>query len=160
MDMTVHMKDGWFNMRTAGLVIRDGKLLVMKLDSIPFYLVPGGRIAWNEASDISLKREFEEELSAEIEIERLLWVVESFGKITTTQEPYHQITFYYLVSLLESPKLLDHDSFTCEDEKGSKLYFLWQPIEKLDQISLIPGFLPKKILHLPKQTEHLIDHTG
>ena len=90
MDISFKTEQGRFNYRTAGVLIQDGKLLVMQDENSPYYYVPGGRVSFGEATEAALQREISEELGIDVVVQRLLWVVESFFEEDRTKELFHE----------------------------------------------------------------------
>ncbi|PCJ17871.1 MAG: hypothetical protein COB02_12450 [Candidatus Cloacimonadota bacterium] len=67
--------------RVSGLLKRNGQLLLIehkKEDQI-YYLLPGGGAEKEENLEISLQREFQEELGMEIEVGKILKVVQTIS---------------------------------------------------------------------------------
>ncbi|GAI02982.1 unnamed protein product, partial [marine sediment metagenome] len=52
-------------------------MLLFTEDLIDFWVLPGGSIKMFESSEEAIKREFQEEISVSIKVERLLWIVEN-----------------------------------------------------------------------------------
>lgn len=48
MDLSFKTDEGRFNYRVAGLIINEGKILIMKDERSPYYYVPGGRVGLHE----------------------------------------------------------------------------------------------------------------
>ena len=48
MDISFKTDEGRFNYRVAGLLINDGKILIMKDENASYYYVPGGRVSLHE----------------------------------------------------------------------------------------------------------------
>src|SRR4051812_18841416 len=113
-----------FQMRIAGLALRNGHVLVHRAVHESFWTFPGGRAEIGETSAETLKREMIEELGVEIDVGRLLWVVENFFHYE--RQDGHELGFYYLMDLPE------HFPFHPTDIvhrvlDGSELEFKWVP---------------------------------
>ncbi|GHU95963.1 DNA mismatch repair protein MutT [Clostridia bacterium] len=146
---------GKFNFRAAGLLIHDGKLLIHRGMTDDFYALPGGRVEMFEDTEATLLREFKEEIDADIEIERLLWVCEDFfeyegGKV-------HEIGFYYLIKLKEPMKVQLDGTFTARELNDSLLEFKWVPLEEMEGVTLLPEFLKSRLNDLPATIERVVD---
>lgn len=157
MDISFSTTEGRFNCRVAGLIIHDGRLLIMKDPRTTYFYLPGGRIALHETSEEALKREIQEELGIVITIERLLWVNENYFYEDYFKEHYHEICFYYLVRMDDLEILHKGDSFTIEEEGFLSLHFRWQPVTKLGEIVLKPDFLQFKAKELSPYIEHFVE---
>ena len=67
-----------FSYRVGGVLIHNGKILLQKVPNDDGYAFPGGHVTFGETTDVTLVREFKEELGADIQIVRLLMVGENF----------------------------------------------------------------------------------
>lgn len=65
--------------RVAGLFLRQGKILLAEHEKggRRYWLLPGGGMEYGESVEETLVRELREEAGLEIEVGKLLWVVES-----------------------------------------------------------------------------------
>ena len=68
MDLTLNVDDYKLNVRAAGLLIHNNKVLVHKNLNSDHYALLGGRVEIGEDSAKTLKREVKEELGKEIQI--------------------------------------------------------------------------------------------
>lgn len=145
-----------FNLRAAGIVIRDGHVLVARQDDDDYTMLPGGRVELGEGSRGALEREIAEELKCAGTIGRLLFSVENFYSVG--DERFHQIALYYGLELpLDFPFAKGEPCLVTEDE-GHDLSFEWVRAEaqSLAAINLLPNWLCQRIGGLPERTEHLI----
>ena len=92
----------------------------------------------------------------DVEIVRLLWLVENF--FTYSDKHYHEIAVYFLMRLpLNWKYLLEAGPFEGEDG-GVRLIFLWFPTRQnlLSGLPLLPGFLQTALQELPESVRHII----
>lgn len=139
-----------FNYRVAGIWIENGHVLLHRAVNDHNWSLPGGRVAIAEESKSSIKREFLEELNAEIKIERLVWIVENF--FNYDGKDFHEIGLYY--SVKSDGNSVEFDKKPFHGIEGEKLVFKWTPINELKNIELYPEFLRTAINSLPHNTEH------
>lgn len=79
MEIFFHKDRRVFGYRVAGILIRDGKVLLQKhLDDDGLAFFPGGHVEFGETGEQALVREFREELSTDIRVGPLRWVGEMF----------------------------------------------------------------------------------
>ena len=126
-----------FSYRVAGLLVRDGKILLQR-DKLGDHAVLGGHVSFMETTAETLKREFMEEIHAQIGVDQLVAVQENF--FMWGSKPCHQVHFYYRVHL-EADNIQLEGAFPGFDELGGQridLDFVWVPLEKLPQISVYP----------------------
>lgn len=145
-----------FTYRVAGLFLHNRKALLHRAVSDDFWALPGGKGEFMESSEKAIKREMKEEMGVDVDVLRLLWIVEHFYK--NDDRKNHEIGLYYLLKLPKDSSLLDMEEFTGNEGK-LELIFKWFCIEQLENVKLYPSFLRKGIKNLPGQTEHLV-HIG
>lgn len=87
-----------------GLAIKDGKILVSegydKVKNQTFYRCLGGGIEFLEKSDEALKREFLEEINADITVKDFLGIAENI--FTYEGKSAHEIIFIYSIEIKEN----------------------------------------------------------
>ncbi len=143
-----------FYCRGAGVVSDRGRVLVERLETLDFWTLPGGQVELGETSEDTLRREMLEEIGVKVEVERLLWVAESFYRFEG--DPCHEITFYYLMHLPPGCDLRDRDEPLLGAEGPLPLVFKWLSLDTLEQTRIEPAFLRKGLLSLPETIEHLV----
>lgn len=132
----------------------DRCILVHTTDVDDYWALPGGTIEALEPSSETLKREMVEELSVEVEVGRLIWMVENFFDLEGSE--FHEIAFYYELRLPAECDLLTSAEpfFSRDGETG--LTFVWHPLTGLDELYLKPEFLKAGLREPPNTTQHLI----
>ena len=145
-----------FSYRVGGIAIHGGHVLLQRPKNDDFAVI-GGHVRGMETGEEALKREFLEELHAEIEVNRLIAAGEIF--FPWNGMPCHQICLYYDISLQGSgvPK---EGSFSGYDELGSErtdLDFIWVPLEDLRKGTVMyPKELVPYILEPQKGIVHFV----
>ena len=71
-DMCVLCDEGVINIRVGAIILKDGKVLMVKNNKDDYYYSIGGRIQFGETARQAIKREVKEELGFEMEIDRFL----------------------------------------------------------------------------------------
>ena len=145
-----------FNYRVAGIAINNNRVLLHTTEKDDFWSFPGGRGEIGETSAQTLIREMKEELNEEVEIIRLLWVVENF--FVYDRKNYHEICFYYLMQFQERSRYLTKSTSFYGVEGDCDLEFNWFAIDSdiLAKLPLLPTFLPHSLTNLPASAEHLV----
>lgn len=144
-----------FNYRVAGVAIHNGRVLLDRNTRNNYWVLPGGHPDMMESMAVALRREMFEEIGANVEIIRLLWIIENFFY---KDKPVHELSFYFLMEIdPDSPLLLSEGPFYGE-EHGYQLVYQWQPIEEnaLMKLPLFPGFLTTGLLELPDNPTHIV----
>ena len=81
------------NIRAAGVIIHNGKILLHKGETANHYALLGGHVRIGENSQDTVKREIQEELGKEIEITGYISTIENFFELKGIK--YHEIMFVY-----------------------------------------------------------------
>ncbi len=147
-----------FNVRTIAIIFNgDGdKVLLQTVEGEGHWLLPGGPASWQEPAVDGIRREMREELEVEIEVERLVWVVENFFEYAG--KSFHQIAFYFLATLPPGCHLCEKtEPFEgYEPETSFTIMFQWIPLRELNEIILYPSFLGEALKSLPDGTQYIV----
>lgn len=148
-----------FNYRVVGICAHDGHVLLHRAERDDFWSLPGGRGELLEPSTETIRREFREELGCDVEVERLVWVVESF--FVYDHRRCHELAFYYKVRIVGRADLLDKGRLLHGVEGSDlRLVFRWFPSAALQDLQLYPSFLRSGLAALPDSVQHVIDRDG
>lgn len=149
-----------FNYRIAGLGFRDRHVLVHRATHETFWTFPGGRAEIGETSAETLQREMVEELGVDVEVGRLLWVVENFFHFEKRR--WHELGFYYLMTVPESFPFAPEGIVHRGQDGDSDLEFKWVPATRaaLEALDIPPYFIAAEIENLPQETRHLVWDDG
>ena len=153
MDITIDVENYKLNVRTAGIIIHNNKLLVHRNLNEDHYALIGGRIEIGENSEDALKREIQEELGKEIEIMGNIATIENFFE--KDSQKYHEIMFVHKAEFInEEDKKIET---TIKNIEGKEyLKYEWIDLEKINEYSLKPQII-KQILKNSKYPVHKIN---
>ncbi len=152
--VTFDRGDCRFNCRAVAVIIENGRVLLHREESQDYWSLPGGRCVLKECTADAVRREMREELSIEVKVERLLWIIENFFRHEGMS--YHELGFYHLVSLpADRPPSIDEECFE-GDEEGMRLVFRWFDVDALENVELYPTFLRASLKSIPPGTEHVV----
>jgi len=140
--LTFKLEGGKFNVRVAGLLFNNDRLLIHKLKSDDFYCLPGGRLEFMENTESTIIREMQEELGIVVKIERLLWVAEHFFELYG--ERIHEICYYYLLECNDKNLKTDCETFDVV-ENGQVFEFKWVPRDELANEIFYPTYVKNRI---------------
>ena len=153
--------DRAFNLRAVAVIVHDGRVLIHRTATEDVWTLPGGRVEMGEPAAGTLRREMQEEIGVEVEVGRLLWLVENFFEFAGKR--WHEIAFYYEVLLPSDCPLYDatepfsgtEDYYL--DEPGTlELIFQWHPVDDLESVYLLPSFLRTALISPPEHTQYLV----
>ena len=154
MDITIDVGDYKLNVRAAGVIIHNNKLLVHKNVNSDHYALIGGRIEIGENSADTIKREIQEELGKEIEITGYISTIENFFEMEGSK--YHEIMFVYRLEFAnEEDKTIE---YTLENIEGKEyLKYEWLELDKIEKYPLYPKVI-REILKENKFPVHKINN--
>ncbi len=138
-DILFHTDTHTYSCRVAGILVRDGKVLLQNTPDDPAYAVPGGHVQWGETWEETLRREFAEETGLSIRVV----APASYGELFFPwgKRQAHQHCAYFFVELAQD--VTCEDSFTgveeWEDSRFS-LQFHWISVDEL----------PRKLVYPPQ----------
>ena len=141
------------DLRTVGVLIRDGKLLVQRDRDGSEYALPGGHVKIGETTVDGLVREYREETGADIKVGKLLWTEECFWEWNGTQA--HNIAFYYLIELADGSDIPDIGEFVSHKD-NCNVVLGWISIEQLANLTIYPDFIKETIYELDAPPRHFI----
>jgi 8-oxo-dGTP pyrophosphatase MutT (NUDIX family) len=147
-----------FNFRVAGVTLHEGRVLLHYAEGETFWTFPGGRVELGENAGASLQREMMEEIGVEVSVGRLLWVVENY--FDYIGKHFHEIGFYFLVSVPDDSPLVKHVEPFHGDEDGLLLTFQWFPLDTLEGLSILPSFFTTALTAMPDATQHIVHYDG
>ena len=152
MDISFKTPHGRFNYRVSAVIIRDGCLLTMQDNAYSYSYLPGGRVKMGETAEDAMRREIREELHADLNVLRPLWLCQDFFTEEDTKERFHEICLYYLVDGEDLPR---QDFAHPESDRINR--FSWTPLEDVQSMHLYPDFIRESITHLPDHLEMIIE---
>lgn len=155
-DILFKNEDFVFSYRVGGILIHEGKILLQKPKNDDYAII-GGHIALFETTGETLIREFQEELHADIEVQKLIAVGEIF--FPWGKRPCHQLAMYYLVKLKDPSQIPTDGVFHGYDDLDNEridLDFCWLSLEELKNIKVYPEELIPHILSGSEEIFHFV----
>ena len=104
MDLTIDVENYKLNVRAAGIIIHNNKILTHKSINENYYALIGGRVQIGEDSETTLKREIMEEMGKEIEITGYVGTIENFFEMNSKN--YHEIMFVHKIEFTNEEEML------------------------------------------------------
>lgn len=154
MDISTNIGNYIFNFRVCALIVHDSKLLCHKADADVYYATPGGRVMTGESTKDAIVREIKEELGKDIEVQRLMAVVENFFEHSGKQ--YHELLFTYKCEFTSEQDKDLTNKLTCI-EAGKKVNYEWIDIQDLQNADFRPAAL-KDIILKDDLFSHIVNH--
>lgn len=146
-----------FNYRVAGVAIHDGKVLLDRNTRNSYWVLPGGHPEMMEPMQDALSREVKEEISEDVKVVRLLWILENFYRKT---KDIHELSFYFLMEVPSQSALLKSDGPFYGEEHGHGLVFQWHALDEavLNALPLYPSYMAKALMNIPNAPQHHVFH--
>lgn len=142
MDITIDVEEYKLNVRAAGIIIHNNKILTHRNTKSDHYALIGGRVEIGEDSETTLKREIMEEMGKEIEITGYISTIENFFQMDSKK--YHEIMFVHKAEF-KNEKDQKIEDIIKNIEGKDYLVYEWIPLEKIDEYTIKPKVV-KEIL--------------
>ena len=153
MDITLDVEDYKLNIRAAGVIIHNGKILAHRNINSDHYALVGGRVQIGENSAKTVRREIQEELGKNIEITSYIATIENFFEMKGSK--YHEILFVHQAEFIN-----DEDKeieYTLKNKEGKDyLQYEWLDLNKIEEYPLYPKAI-QTILKEQKFPTHKIN---
>jgi ADP-ribose pyrophosphatase YjhB (NUDIX family) len=133
-------------MRTAGLWMVDGHILLEAMTGTERWGIPGGRLQPGATAEAGCLREFQEELGLEMQSDGLALINENFWH--DPSGPIREYCFYFRVR----PKQTDQRARGDLASREPQLQFRWFPLEALADLDFVPRPLRTVIPNLSQAT--------
>ena len=154
MDITINIEDYKLNIRAAGVIIHNGKILLHRNINSDHYALIGGRVEIGESSVDTIKREIKEELGKDIEITGYVSTIENFFEMEGSK--YHEIMFVHKIEFSnEEDKKIEYMMKNIEGK--DYLQYEWIDLNSIDEYPVLPIAI-KDILKENKFPIHKINH--
>ena len=133
-----------FKFRVSGVIVRNGKVLLVEMDNAGFFCLPGGHVELGETTEEAMIREMKEETTKDTYIKEYLGNIENFF-VNKHNVSIHEIASYYLMDFKDDEI---KDLSRIENDEGTlvNLNFKWFDLDKLNDVNIKPAYL-KDILN-------------
>ncbi len=142
MDISLKVDEYILNIRAAGIIMHNNKILAHRNIKSDHYALLGGRVQIGENSEDTVKREIKEELGKEIEIIGYISTIENFFEMKGSK--YHEIMFVYKVEFVNEDDKKKQETLNNVEGKDYIIYE-WLDIDKLNSYPLRPNII-KEVL--------------
>ena len=140
---------GRFRFRGVGIVIKEGKVLMVHDEKRKYYYAIGGAVKIGEKASDAAVREVYEESGLKVEIDRLVLVQENFFELE--DGIHHELAFYYLMKDIGAQRVAGDRVLDCSEE-GLK----WIDIEKISDYKIYPQIYNDILKDIPTEIVHSV----
>ncbi len=149
----------WFRLRACGILINNGKVLMIRNDEDPYYYSVGGCVEHGESLEDAAKREVWEETGWKFEVERLVYIHENFflGKGGDIEGlSCHELAFYFLMKWDPNCVIRSNSTTT----QGLPEHLEWLEISRLNKLEtkVYPTFFAEELLNPPEHVKHIVTY--
>lgn len=157
MDIKIKSDEGNFKYRANAVIIKDNKVLLVKMNKSEFFCCMGGHIHLLEDSMNAVEREAKEETGFDVKVEKLLMIVENFFT-NADGKNMHELGYFYQVQPINIPEEKQKDFKLVENDEGKlvEMDFRWFDLDKLNDVNIKPDFLKEKLSKINMEFEHII----
>jgi len=158
MDIRIVEEKNVFKYRVSCIIIKDGKTMLVKMNSNDFLCCSGGHVHIGESAEEAVIRETKEETEIKAKGGRLIGIVENFYTNERIGKKFHELNFYYILDIEKIPaeKLKDYNFLEHDEGKLVDLKFQWIPLDKIDNYEIKPIALKKILQNLDAKFLHFI----
>ena len=152
-DLTVIDGKNMLNVRVAGIIIKDGRVLMVKNLPSDYIYSLGGRLKFGESARDGVVREVEEEIGQRLEIDRLGFIHENFFIGSTPSKmdnQVYEITFYFYMKVPQDFEV-ETDVPTADDDRETLVWVDWHSDEKY-----YPQFFRTELDNPVQEIRHIV----
>ena len=143
------------NLRGAGVLIQNGKILLQREKGRNEYAIPGGLVIQGETTEQAVVRRYKEEANIQIKCEKLIWVEESFWEWNNKNA--HTVSFYYSIELDDCNAIPNNNKFTPQIGNDNVEYG-WVDIRLLNNLIIYPSFAKTEVFNISNEVKHFVSH--
>ncbi len=156
-DIEIRINNKKFKYRVNGIVLKNNKILTLRMKNNISYCLPGGHVELGEDSNSAIIREMLEELDTKVTIKKELAMVENFYKDKNNLLT-HEISFYYIVVPESFSKIPLENYSRSEHDKGQlkQHNFVWLNLDNITDFDFRPSFIKDKLVNNNYDFEHII----
>ena len=142
MDIQFLLGDTKINVRACGVCLREGEVLLHRVEGDSFYGLIGGRVKAGETSEQAIIREYKEELNIEITVKSLAWIAENFFEFNGNQ--FHEFNFGFVIETEFYHELEKKVAYS----QSKRIEFKWFKLDEINTMNIKPAFVKAAINHI------------
>lgn len=148
-DIGVKFDSGRFRLRGVGVIVKNGKVLMVHDEKRKYYYAIGGAVRIGEKTSDAAVREVFEESGLHVEIDRLILIQENFFEMEDGL--HHEVSFYYLMKDIGEQKICG-DRVLDFNEEGLE----WLSISDLSNYRIYPQIYHVILKEIPNEIIHFV----
>ena len=148
-DIGVKFDSGRFRLRSVGVIIKNGKILMVHDKKRKYYYAIGGAVRVGEKTSDAAIREVFEESGLNVEIDRLILIQENFFEMEDGL--HHEVSFYYLMKDIGLQEICGNRVLDFNEE-GLE----WLRISDLSNYKVYPQIYNVILKEIPNEIVHFV----
>lgn len=152
-DIQFEADDKKFNCRVVGICVKENRIFLSKLKDDAYWTFVGGKVAFGEATDAAILREYKEEVGVDLQIDKLIALIENFFDMQG--DSWHQYIFFY--QLRDDNDVLDFFEGERQIADNKDGIYRWFDLSELQNLSLKPDCSLEIIKSNSKNIQHYIN---
>ncbi|MBQ7902818.1 MAG: NUDIX domain-containing protein [Oscillospiraceae bacterium] len=153
MDLTIADSKHILNIRVAGIIIKDGRVLMVKNLRSDYIYSLGGRLKFGEDARTGVEREIYEETGIKLEADRLGFIHENFFTGSTPSKmgcEVYEITFYFYMKV-PADFAVETGAQTADDDRETLVWLDWHSDERY-----YPQFFRTELDNPSQEVKHIL----
>lgn len=153
MDLTFKDNKHILNIRVAGIIIKDNRVLMVKNLRSDYIYSLGGRLKFGESAQQGVVREVYEETGVHMKIDRLGFIHENFFIGSTPSKmnrQVYEITFYFYMKVPEDFHI-ETDTATADGDGETLVWLDWHSNERY-----YPQFFRNELDNPSTEIKHIV----
>lgn len=153
MDLTFKDNQHMLNIRVAGIIIKDDRVLMVKNLRSDYIYSLGGRLKFGEDARSGVEREIFEETGVFMKADRLGFIHENFFTGSTpskNNKAVYEITFYFYMQVPED-FTVETDLPTADDDRETLVWLDWHSDE-----TYYPQFFKTELDNPSQEIKHIV----
>lgn len=152
-DIQFNVDDKKFNCRVNGICVKENKIFLSKMKDDKYWTFVGGKVKFSESTDTAILREYREEVGADLQIDKLIAVIENFFDLDGCS--WHQYIFFYQLRDDNNVLELFDGERQIADEKNA--IYKWVDLSELANIQIKPDCSNEILKCIPQNIQHYIN---
>ena len=148
-NIAIKSDNGKFRFRGGGIIIQNGKVLMVHDEKRKYYYAIGGAVHIGEKASEAAVREVYEESGLIVEVEKLLLIQENFFELEDGL--HHEIAFYYLMKDIGKQKIVSNRVLDNAEEG-----LVWLDINQLENDTVYPQIYKDILRKIPNEITHSV----